>query len=111
MSYDGNELRYTPHHIVNAEVSWQPPKGWGARLTFRYQSSAYIDYATTMEMDGFSLFDLQVSYRFNKRYRLALDIINLFDTEYAEYVGYTSGSKVYSPGDPLSAYLTLSIDW
>ena len=108
--YDGNELRFTPNHIVNAEIAWQPAAGLGGRLGYRYQSSAYIDYATTMEMSSFSVCNAQVSYRFNQRYRLALDVMNLFDTKYAEYVGYTSGSKVYTPGDPISAYLSLTID-
>ncbi len=108
---DGNELPNVPHNVFNVEISWQPPEGWGARLNYRYITEWYVDAANIVEADAWDLVNAQVSYRFNKRYKLALDAINLLDQKYSEYAGYTNGSKTYAPADPLSFYLTLTIDW
>lgn len=107
----GNELPNVPHHIVNAEVGWQPPEGLGGRLNYRYQSEWFVDAANSQKADAFDSVNAQVSYRFDRRYKLALDVINVFDQKYAEYVGYSNGTKTYAPADPLSAYLTFTIDW
>ncbi|KMY67338.1 hypothetical protein AAU61_10855 [Desulfocarbo indianensis] len=110
-SYDGNELTYVPHNIFNAEIGWHQTQGWGGRLTYRYVTDYFIDSANTMKGDAYGTVSAQASYRFNKQYKLALDVINLFDREYADYVGSSNGEKIYSPGNPLSVYLTFTIDW
>lgn len=111
VSYDGKQLRSVPNHVFNAEVAYDPAKGLGGRLRYRHVGEWYINEANTMTADAFDVVDAQVSYRFNRRYRLALDVVNLFDVKYAEYVSYTNDVKTYAPADPLSAYLTLTIDW
>ncbi len=108
---DGNRLTSVPENVFNAELSYEPELGLGGRLRYRWVSDWNVDAANTIKADGFQTVDAQVSYRFDKRYRLALDIINLFDATYSEYVGYANNEKIYAPGDPLSAYLTLTIDW
>lgn len=108
---EGNSLKGVPEHVINAEVEYRPDQGFGGRLRYRYVSNWYIDSPNTMEADGYHVVDAQVSYRFNQRYRLTLDVINLLDEKYSEYASYTNGERCYSPADPLSVYLTLSIDW
>jgi len=111
VNYQGKTLRNVPHHILNCEVGYQPPRGFGGRLRFRYVSDRYIDYANTMVLDGHHVINGQVSYRFNDRYKLELDLINLLDQKYSDYAGYTNGEMTYAPEDPLSVYLTLRIDF
>lgn len=108
---DGNRLSGVPENVLNAEAAYEPPKGVGGRLRYRWVSDWNIDSANTLSADGYQVVDAQVSYRFDKRYRLALDIVNLLDEKYSEYVGYANGVKTYAPADPISAYLTLTIDW
>ncbi|WP_449246080.1 TonB-dependent receptor [Desulfarculus baarsii] len=110
-SYDGNELPSVPNNIFNAEIAWAPPQGLGARLNYRLQSEWNIAADNIVKADGFDVVCAQVSYKFNKRYTLALDVINLFDRKYSEYLGSANGQLTYAPADPLSAYLTLTIDW
>lgn len=107
----GNVLAGVPHNVFNVEVAYQPQLGLGARLNYRYVTDWWVDSANTVKADGFDTVNAQVSYRFDKRYKLALDVINVLDHKYAEYVGFTNGEKIYAPADPLSAYLTLTIDW
>jgi len=111
VTYDGNELPNVPHNILNAEVAWEPTVGLGGRVSLRYQSDWYIATDNQIEADAFEVVNAQVFYKFNKRYKLALDVINVFDKKYSEYLGYTNGELTYAPADPLSFYLTLTIDW
>lgn len=111
VNYEGNQISGVPNHIFNAEIAWDPPQGLGARLSYRLQGDWYIDSGNTIEADGFSVVNAQVSYKFNNRYRLALDVVNLLDEDYSEYYGTSNGQLTYAPADPLSAYLVLTIDW
>jgi iron complex outermembrane receptor protein len=109
VSYDGKTLSSVPDHIVNLEVGYAPSLGLGGRLRYRYVSDRYIDSANTFTLDGHQVVNAQVSYTFSPKYRLELDVINLFDEKYANYAGYTNGEMTYAPEDPLSVYLTLRV--
>lgn len=111
VSRNGNRLSGVPEHVINLEAAYEPGKGFGGKLGYRYVSDWFLDSANSMTADSFHVVDAQVSYRFNRRYSLALDVVNLLDEKFAEYVGFTNGEKTYAPTDPLSAYLTLTIDW
>lgn len=107
----GNRLAGVPQHVFNAEIGYQPDLGLGGRINYRYVTDWWVDAANTIKADAFYSCNAQVSYRFDKRYKLALDVINVFDNKYSEYAGFANGEKTYAPADPLSAYLTLTIDW
>ncbi len=111
VQYAGKELRGVPHDIANVEAGYRPELGLGGRLRLRYVSKSYIDSANTMENDSKVVVSGQVSYRFNERYSLELDVENLFDEKYSDYSSYTNGEMTYAPGDPLSAYLTFKVDY
>ncbi|MFW9997291.1 MAG: TonB-dependent receptor [Candidatus Odinarchaeota archaeon] len=109
--YAGKTVRGVPENIYNAEVGYDPPTGLGGRLTYHYEDGYYLDDDNLYTSDSWDRLDAQVSYRFggNARYLAALDVVNLLDNKYADY---TSGdtAKKYSPGLPLSVYLTFSMD-
>lgn len=108
--FDGNTLPRAPRHIVNASATYEPMVGFGARLGFRYQSDWYLDADNILEASGYLTANAQVSYRFDQRYRILLDIENLFDKKYAEYVAFTNSVKTYAPAQERAAYLTLVAD-
>lgn len=105
--FDGNALPSTPRHVANLEISYEPPSGFGGRVGVRYQGDWYINAANTLEADGFVTANTQLYYRFDQRYRLILDVENLFDRKYSEYVAFTNGVKTYAPAASRSAYLSL----
>lgn len=107
---DGNTLMSTPRHVANLSTAYEPMKGLGGRVGLRYQSDYYVDPANTVEADGFITANAQLSWRFDQNYRLMLDVENLFDKKYAEYVGLDGGVKVYAPAQERAAYLTLVAD-
>jgi len=109
---DGNRLPNVSRNIANASISLEPgERGWGARFSGRWVDDWYVDAANSIEADGYTTADAQLSFRFNTAYKLTLDVINLFDVAYAEYVGLANNVKTYAPADPLSAYLTLNVDF
>jgi iron complex outermembrane receptor protein len=111
VEYDGQTLKNVPDHIINLEVGYGPPLGLGGRLRWRYVSDRYINEANTMTLDGHQVVNGQVSYTFSPKYRLELDVINLFDEKYTNYSSIANGERTYAPEDPLSVYLTLRVNF
>jgi iron complex outermembrane receptor protein len=111
VSYDGNKLRNVPDHIANMEIGYKPALGLGGRLRYRYVADRYINEANTLTLEGHHVINAQASYTFNHKYRLELDVINLFDEKYSNYGSFTNGERVYAPEDPLSVYLTLRVNF
>jgi iron complex outermembrane receptor protein len=115
----GKTLRGVPENIYNAEVGYNPPTGLGGRLTYHYEDGYYLEDVNVFTSDSWDRLDAQVSYRFgsNARYLAALDVVNLLDKKYADYTSgtpdYEHGTiaKTYSPGLPLSVYMTFMIDF
>jgi outer membrane receptor protein involved in Fe transport len=67
---------------------------------------------TRLEATAGIILDTQIAYRFCSKAAcmVALDIVNLLDEKYADYTSGTT-SKRYSPGLPLSAYLSFTMDF
>ncbi len=110
--YSGKTLRGVPENIYNAEVGYDPPSGVGGRLVYHYEDGYFLDDANLYTSDSWDRVDAQVFYRFgaNAQYLIALDAVNLLDKKYADYTSGTT-SKTYSPGLPLSLYLTFKMDF
>lgn len=111
--YLGNHMTDVPEHVANAELRYAPPQGLGGRAWLRYVGECPDDKANQHYTDPYAIVDLQINYRFNERYLLALDVVNLFDNNYASSASYSSSTDYWRkvPGAPLGAYLTLTIDW
>jgi iron complex outermembrane receptor protein len=112
VSLDGKTLRGVPDHIYNAEIGYKPPTGIGGRLRYHYEDGYYLDDANLYKSDSWDRFDAQVAYRFGKKaeYLVALDVVNLLDEKYADFtMGATD--KRYSPGLPLSVYISFTMDF
>ncbi len=113
ISYDGNDLPRVPDNIVNIELGYNPIKGLGGWVRYHYQSGAMLDEANTIKGESWDKVDANVFYRFGnlQRYTIALEIQNVFDEKYPATQSYWSGATSYSPGLPLSAYLSFTVDF
>jgi iron complex outermembrane receptor protein len=113
VSYDGNDLPRVPGNIANVELGYNPLKGFGGWIRYHYQSGAKLDDANTIESQSWDKVDANIFYRFGDtpRYTIALEIQNVFDEKYPATESYWSGATSYSPGLPLSAYASFSVDF
>jgi len=112
VSYDGKTIKSIPDTTVNLELGYNPPEGLGGRLRYQYESEYYLDNANKYTSKAWDTIDAQAFYRFGDKneYMIALDVVNLFDEKYADYMS-GGAQKKYSPGLPLSVYATLTIDF
>ncbi|WP_417912364.1 TonB-dependent receptor [Candidatus Electronema sp. TJ] len=113
VSYAGKQLTGVPERTCNLEAGYSPGSGLGGRLRWHWEGEYYLDSLNTKEAEAWGRLDAQLSYRFGnkEKYLFALDIINLLDKEYADYVGISGTETVYSPALPLSAYLTMTVEF
>ncbi|MGD9189039.1 MAG: TonB-dependent receptor plug domain-containing protein [Desulfobacteraceae bacterium] len=112
VSLAGKTLRGVPENIYNAEIGYSPPSGLGGRLRYHYEDGFYLDDANAFESDSWDRLDTQIAFRFGNKatYMVALDIVNVLDETFADYTSGTT-NKQYSPGLPLSAYLSFTMDF
>lgn len=113
VSYDGNDLPRVPKNITNIELGYNAPEGLGGWVRYHYESGAELDQANTITGESWDKVDANIFYRFGikRKYRLSLDILNIFDEKYPATESYWGGNTSYSPGLPLSLYASLSIDY
>lgn len=111
--YIDNKITKVPEHVANAELSFSPARGLGGRAWLRYVGESWADQSNEHEIDDYTVVDLQLNYRFSQKYMMALDVVNLFDTEYESAASWSSSSEywTYVPGAPLGFYATLTADW
>ncbi|MDR1039545.1 MAG: TonB-dependent receptor [Deltaproteobacteria bacterium] len=125
---DGYRMTGIPSTITNIELSYAPDYGFGGRVGLRYEAGNYFrsipgtDYlgnpvATrplVAKNQDKAFVDLQLSYRFNDNYRILLDVNNVLNKKYLNMSSWPStpgGVYNFSPFNPLTAYLTLEMNW
>jgi vitamin B12 transporter len=98
---DGNRVR-VPKHRANATLAYTVSDRAGLSLNYQYVGSRTdTDFSIfeNVELDAFSLFDLNFSHRFkNDKVRVFANITNLFNEDYQEIIGYTTRGRNYSFG-------------
>ncbi|MFM2042908.1 MAG: hypothetical protein RLY86_1484 [Pseudomonadota bacterium] len=106
----GSRLRRTPEHAGRIAARYRvldgalAGLGVGAGLTFVGRQE--ITLPNSFSVPAYETVDLQVSYEVD-RWRLALSVVNLTDADYFDPYQYLN-QPVVSPGQPLSAFVTLS---
>jgi iron complex outermembrane recepter protein len=113
ISYNGKYLPSVPDDIVNIELGYSPPKGIGGWLRYRYESAMYLDMNNTLKSESWNKVDTSLFYRFGTgaKYRLGLEVTNIFDQKYAATTSHWGGRTSYSPGLPRSFYASLTVDF
>jgi iron complex outermembrane receptor protein len=112
---EGRRYIQVPRHIINAEIAYIPPEGWGGRATLNYN----IDYLLRdnpaeairhYKGHDFGTVDAQVNYRFNEKYKISLDVLNVFNDRPKQGIP-DQGYFNYWPANPTTAYLTLEMNF
>jgi iron complex outermembrane receptor protein len=112
----GARLGNTPAHLSRVWVTYESSasrerRGLGLGGGFRAQSSQTMQF-DTLQLDGFTVADVAAWYRVpmaaDRRLRLQVNVDNVFDREY--YVRASDRSIVH-PGAPVSARLTIGVEF
>ncbi|HBT96917.1 MAG TPA: hypothetical protein DEB25_04410 [Desulfobulbaceae bacterium] len=118
MDMSGRRLTNVPTHIANAELAYAPPVGLGGWLKLRYEGGAVLrdqpsGVNAQYDAQNKTTVDAQLSWRFNDRYKLMLDVTNIFDEENYGNQGVPdeNGFFTYSMQRPRAIFLTLDMNW
>jgi iron complex outermembrane receptor protein len=126
-NYHGYHVTSVPRHMTNLELSYNPPLGFGGRISFHWESHAFAadvpkynnqGVENTNPLRNYKLqdkggLDLQLHYKFNDSYRVILDVANVMDKRYFGSQGTpnANGEYTYSVRPPRSFYLALEMNW
>jgi iron complex outermembrane receptor protein len=118
----GRRLEEVPRHITNIEVAYNPPQGLGGRINFNWNADFMVrDYGYIAPVErvknpvgqDYGRLDVQLNYKFNEKFQLVLDVLNILDKDYIAYQSPARNSVptfTYSPLNPLTVYLGLNIN-
>ena len=102
---EGNRVRL-PKHRANGSLSYNISRHTIVALNYQYVGSRMdTDFSLfeDIELDAFSLIDLNFSHRFrNDKVKIFANITNLFNEDYEEIIGYTTRGRNFSLGLNLS---------
>jgi outer membrane receptor protein involved in Fe transport len=131
LDYSGLMITGMPRHSTNVEIGYAPPLGFGMRASFHWEAYQYLRDQPGTRIDGTpnttsplrvkdqdqGTLDMQLSWRFNDTYRLALDVKNVLDKEYFGngYTNYATAAPgtdyLFTPRPPRTFFLTLQMNW
>ena len=98
---EGIRLRL-PKHRANAGLNYDFFEQTTVSLNYQYVGSRLdTDFSTfeNQELDSYSIVNLYLAHRFkNNRFKLFVNITNLFNTDYQEIIGFSTRGRNYSLG-------------
>ena len=107
---DGNDVDSAPRTFGNFRLQWQILPELMTELEWVNMGDYYTNPENTADYDGHDVFNLRTRWDLNPNLNLSLNILNVFDTEYAERADWTSfGGDRYFTGEPVRAFL--SVNW
>jgi iron complex outermembrane receptor protein len=104
---DGKWVPTVPRFIWKVGVQAETPWGTGGRVNLSDVGMWNTDSANEHSYVGYRFVDLTVSQVLMKGWSAALDVKNLLNAKYAEFVGFWSGSNQYMPSNPRTVFLSL----
>ena len=107
---DGNWVTSVPEYIWNTGIQYDSSYGTGARIWYRSVGKWYTDETNEHSYKGYETADLTVYQSIAKNWTVSLDVKNLLDKKYAEYVGFWSGSNQYMSSNPRAFYVSMKYD-
>ncbi|MEJ2497213.1 MAG: TonB-dependent receptor, partial [Sulfurovaceae bacterium] len=117
---DGKQLPDAPKYLAKLALSYQKA-GWTFTPSMRYTSSRWGDAANTQKIGGFTVFDLDISYKLedflgSKESIISLGATNLTDKEYIStiiaadnFLAATGTASTYLTGEPRGVYCNLTM--
>ena len=102
----GNDVDTAPNTFGNLRLQWQPNDALLAEIEVVNMGEYYTNPENTADYEGHNLMNLRVQYKQSDQLSFSLNILNVFDTQYAERADWTTftGDR-YFPGEPARAYL------
>lgn len=100
----GAKLAMVPEHTFSMWNRYNFNEQIGVALGVVYRDSLYTSTANTTVLPSFTRFDGALFYRFNKQYRLQLNVENLFEKKY--YASAHNDNNI-TPGAPRTVKLSL----
>ncbi|MBN9366759.1 MAG: TonB-dependent siderophore receptor [Comamonadaceae bacterium] len=94
-----------PRNLLRAATSYTLPGEWSAWTVGANLSAQTRSYVTIVQNPGRAILDLRASYRIDPTWSVSLNVGNVFDKTYWEFVGGTRNGNGY--GTPRNATLTL----
>jgi iron complex outermembrane recepter protein len=104
---DGNWVTTVPQYIWKVGIQYDAPFKTKFRIWYTDVGKWYTDASNEHSYDGFQTTDLTISHLLADKWTIALDVKNILDEEYAEFVSYWSGENQYMPSNPRTFFLTL----
>jgi iron complex outermembrane receptor protein len=117
--FKGKRVALTPTGLFNSSLDWLLDKETRATFRVRYLSRQVYEGDETNSLGripAYAITDIQIRTK-KSQWTISAGVNNLFDKRYATFGGYgfvsltpssSGNSYFYYPGEPLSAYLTVS---
>lgn len=115
-NYDGNRPMFIPEHMASLWVDHTlPATDKRGDLTLgagvRFVGSRFANESNAFKLSPFTVFDVAASYKLNDSTTLALNVENVFDREYVNFVETWSTPDTAFYGSPRTVKLTLRHTW
>ena len=104
VSRDGNTPANTPEQMANLWVDWRFMPQWQALAGMRYVGPREANAANTRRIGSYTVFDALLYWDVRRDLKLGLELINLFDRDYA--LSFSNGGDQWLLGRPRSAMLS-----
>ncbi|MFT3817273.1 MAG: TonB-dependent siderophore receptor [Rubrivivax sp.] len=102
----GATMPHVPRHSLSVWSRWTLDPAWSAALAVVARSSLFTSTDNTVVLPGFARWDAALFYAPSPRWRLQLNVENLFDRRYA---AFAHNNNNITPGAPLA--LRLGLAW
>src|SRR5262249_44299584 len=89
----GNYIPNAPWIVASAGVTLGGPTGWFGALRWRYLGTTPLTEDNAFRAPPVSLVNARVGYRFDNRWRVQLDLLNLLNSK-ADQISYAYGSLI-----------------
>jgi iron complex outermembrane receptor protein len=108
----GNDLANVPKYHFKLGAQYTLPwKTTEVRGWYDVAGKWYTNATNQNSYDGYDIVDLKVIQSINDLWKISLDVKNLLDDTYSEFVGFWSGENQYVGSNARSYYLTLTYNF
>lgn len=116
-AYGDNDLPLVPPHLYRAELRYDHPAGWFVAPSVEWTpSDSWVDYMNTMKAPGYTVVNLGLGYRIDRRSQIFVDARNLLDERYVSNFSAVTDARtvstaVFWPGEGVSAFVGLKVSY
>jgi iron complex outermembrane receptor protein len=109
VNINGNDVDTAPRGFGSVQLQWRASETLTTELEWVNSGSYYTNPENLNKYEGHDILNLRTRWQATTDLTLALNILNLTDTKYAERADFAFGGDRYFPGEPLRAFL--SVNW